>query len=142
MPCAQSLQPCTTFCGPVDCGPLGSSVRGFLRGEYWSGLPCPPPGDLPNPGIEHASLASSVLQEDSLLTEPPGKHPDKPYMVPISKKPQCIEFSLSSLHSKLPEVSCMFLGCPSRLSRILAPCCLRNLVHLQCTQLPPEIDEH
>ena len=41
----------------------------FSRQEYWSGLPCPSPGDLPNPGIELWSLA---LQEDSLLTEPPG----------------------------------------------------------------------
>ena len=43
---------------------------GFARQEYWSGLPCPPPGDLPNPGIESRSHA---LQVDSLLTEPPAK---------------------------------------------------------------------
>ena len=42
----------------------------FSRQEYWSGLPCPPQGDLPNPGIELRSLA---LQVDSLLSEPPGK---------------------------------------------------------------------
>ena len=34
---------------------------GFSRQEYWSGLPCPPPGDLPNPGIEPASLESPAL---------------------------------------------------------------------------------
>ena len=34
---------------------------GFSRQEYWGGLPCPPPGDLPNPGIEPASLKSSAL---------------------------------------------------------------------------------
>ena len=43
---------------------------GFSRQEYWSGLPCPPPGDLPNPGIEHRSPA---LQADFLLFEPSGK---------------------------------------------------------------------
>ena len=43
---------------------------GFSRQEYWSGLPCPPPGDLPNPGIEPRSPA---LQADSLLSEPPVK---------------------------------------------------------------------
>ena len=43
---------------------------GFSRQEYWSGLPCPPPGDLPNPGIEPRSPA---LQVDSLLSESPGK---------------------------------------------------------------------
>ena len=34
---------------------------GFSRQEFWSGLPCPPPGDLPNPGIEPASLMSPAL---------------------------------------------------------------------------------
>ena len=43
---------------------------GLLRQEYWSGLPCPPPGDLPYPGIEPGSPAS---QADSLPSEPPGK---------------------------------------------------------------------
>ena len=35
--------------------------RGFSRQESWSGLPCPPPGGLPDPGIKHASLMSPVL---------------------------------------------------------------------------------
>ena len=34
---------------------------GFSRKEYWSGLPCPPPGDLPDPGIEPSSLKSPEL---------------------------------------------------------------------------------
>ena len=34
---------------------------GFSRQEYWSGLPCPPPWDLPNPGIEPKSLTSTAL---------------------------------------------------------------------------------
>ena len=34
---------------------------GFSREEYWSGLPCSPPGDLPNPGIEPVSLMSAAL---------------------------------------------------------------------------------
>ena len=41
----------------------------FSRQEYWSGLPFPSPGDLPNPGIEPGSPA---LQADALLSEPPG----------------------------------------------------------------------
>ena len=44
--------------------------QGFSRQEYWSGLPCPPLGDLPNPGIEPWS---PTLQADSLPAEPPGK---------------------------------------------------------------------
>ena len=43
---------------------------GFSRQEYWSGLSCPPLGDLPNPGIK---LRSPALQADSLPSEPPGK---------------------------------------------------------------------
>ena len=42
--------------------------------EYWSGLPCPPPGDLPDPGIEPRSPA---LQIDSLPSESPGKPIDQ-----------------------------------------------------------------
>ena len=43
---------------------------GFSRQEYWSGLPCPSPGDLPHPGIEPRCPA---LQADYLLTEPPRR---------------------------------------------------------------------
>ena len=55
------LQLCLTFCDPMDCSPPGSSVHEILqaricRQEYWSGFLCPPPGDLPDPGIEPALL--------------------------------------------------------------------------------------
>ena len=43
---------------------------GFFRQEYWSGLPFPSPGDLPDPGIESASL---VLAGGFFTIEPPGK---------------------------------------------------------------------
>ena len=46
---------------------------GFSRQEYSNGTPCPPSGDLPDPGIEPESPASPALQADSLPTEPPGK---------------------------------------------------------------------
>ena len=53
----------------------------FSKQEYWSGLSCPPPGDLPNPGMELKSPASHV---DSLSTEPPGKpylyHMNPPFL--------------------------------------------------------------
>ena len=52
-------------CDPMDCNPLGSSLMGFSRQEYWSGLPFPSPGDLPNPGIEPASQADSWVSETS-----------------------------------------------------------------------------
>ena len=59
--CAKSLQLCPTLCNPMNGSPPGSSVHGFSRQEYWSGLPCLPPGDLPNPGVKPASLLSPAL---------------------------------------------------------------------------------
>ena len=43
------------------CSPQTSLPTGFFRQEYWSGLPCPPPGDLPDPGIECGSLTSPCI---------------------------------------------------------------------------------
>ena len=45
----------------------------FSRQEYWNGLPCPPPGDLPAPGIEPASLTFPALAVGSLPLMPTGK---------------------------------------------------------------------
>ena len=63
---------CPTLCDTIDCSLSGSSPlsMGFPRQEYWSGLPFPSPGDLPDSGIIHGSPA---LQADSLPSEPPGK---------------------------------------------------------------------
>ena len=47
-----------------------SPSMGFFRQEYWSGLPFPSPGDLPDPGIKPRSPA---LEADALTSEPPGK---------------------------------------------------------------------
>ena len=59
--CAKSLQSCPTLCDLMDCSPPGSSSMGFPRQEYWSGLPRPSPGDLPNPGIKPGSPALQVI---------------------------------------------------------------------------------
>ena len=53
---------------------------GFFRQEYWSRLPFPPPGDLPNLGIKPVSLVSPALAGGFFSTVPPGK----PLMVPLS----------------------------------------------------------
>ena len=58
---------------------------GFSRQEYCSGLPCPPLGDLPDPGIEPMSLTSPALQAGSLPIAPPGK----------PRKAQILQFVLS-----------------------------------------------
>ena len=46
---------------------------GFSKQEYWSGFPCPPPGDLPNPGIKPHLLGLLHWQTGSLPLAPPGK---------------------------------------------------------------------
>ena len=46
---------------------------GFSRQEYWSGLPFPPPGNLPDPGIEPTSPEAPALAGRFFTTEPPGK---------------------------------------------------------------------
>ena len=60
---------------------------GFPRQEYWSGLPIPTPGDLPEPGTESASLASPALAGGFLTTEPLDKSQSNPtfYLV-------CLEY--------------------------------------------------
>ena len=57
---AKLLQSCPTLCNPMDHSLPDSSVHGILQQE-WSGLPFPPPGDLPDPGIEPMSLMSLAL---------------------------------------------------------------------------------
>ena len=56
------------FVAPWTVGHQAPLSMEFPRQEYWSGLPLPPPGDLPDPGIEPGSPA---LQVDSLPSEPP-----------------------------------------------------------------------
>ena len=64
--------------------------RGFSRQEYWSGLPCPSPGNLPNPGNKPVSPVYPALLANSLLLKPLGK--------PIS----CLHFSKENKWSATP----------------------------------------
>ena len=63
-------QSCFTLCDPTDYSPPGCSVHDFSRQEYWSGLPFPNPGHLPDPGIEPVSPA---LAGGLFTIVPPGK---------------------------------------------------------------------
>ena len=56
--CAKSLQSCPIWCNPMDGSHQAALSMGFSRQEHWSGLPCPPPGDPPNPRTEPTSLQS------------------------------------------------------------------------------------
>ena len=64
---AKSLQSCLTLCDRMDCSPPGSSVHGILQARILEWVAMPSSRDLPNPGIEPASLAAPELHVDSLL---------------------------------------------------------------------------
>jgi len=64
------LSPIRLFVTPWTVAHQASPSMGFSRQEYWSGLPFPPPGDLPDPGIEPRT---PTLHADALTSEPPGK---------------------------------------------------------------------
>ena len=76
---------------------------GFPKQEYWSGLPFPSLGDLPDPGIEPRSLA---LVGRFFTTEPPGKPPSSP---------------LSPLYSVPSSSSCLFYGRSPALALLPSP---------------------
>ena len=69
---ANSLQSCRLPVTRQTVTHQAPLSMGFSRWEYWSGLPCPPPGDLPDPGIEPASLCLLCWQAGSLSLVPPG----------------------------------------------------------------------
>ena len=68
--CACVLNHVHVFVTPQAVTRQAPLSMGFSRQEYWSKLPFPSPGDLPDPGIEPGCPA---LQADSLPSEPPGK---------------------------------------------------------------------
>ena len=77
---------CSTLCTPWTVAHQAPLPMGFSRQEYWSGLPCPPPGDLPNPWIKTASPVAPALQVGSLLLSHRGSPGAHIYMLPIYVK--------------------------------------------------------
>ena len=78
--CAQS---CRVFATPLTVAHQAPLSMGFSRQEYWSGLPFPPPGSLPYPGIKPTSLMSPVSAGRFFTTEPLGK-PLLPFFLILS----------------------------------------------------------
>ena len=66
----KSLSCVQLFATPWTVAYQAPPSMGFSKQEYWSGLPFPSPGDLPDPGIEPGS---PTFQADALTSEPPGK---------------------------------------------------------------------
>ena len=77
---SKSLQLCPALCDPMDCSPPSSSLSmGFFRQEYFSGLPCSPPGYLPDLGIEPMSflcllIGRKFLYHQHHLRSPSDRH--------------------------------------------------------------------
>ena len=59
--CVKSLQSCLTLCNAMDCSLLGSYVCGILQASVLEWVACPPPGDLPDPGIEPHLLCLTCI---------------------------------------------------------------------------------
>ena len=108
-----------------------SPSMGFSRQEYWSGLPFPSPGDLPNQGIEPRS---PTLQADALSSEPPGK----PLVCVIPYKLNSSKFGASRVRLPcytLVQMLISLLRCSASLPVCLLPCCfLLNLSHSTCLE--------
>ena len=62
----------------MNCRPPGSSAHGIFQQEYWSVLPCPPPGDLPDPGIEPTSVTAPALAGKFFTTSATWEDPVQP----------------------------------------------------------------
>ena len=77
----KSLSHVQLFATPWTVGHQAPPSMGFPRQEYWSGLPFPSPGDLPNPRIKPGSPA---LQADALTSEPPGINIFPPFWTSLS----------------------------------------------------------
>ena len=74
---SEVAQSCPIFATLWTVAYQASPSMGFSRQEYWSGLPFPSPGDLPDPGIEPGSPA---LEADALTSDPPGKPQTSPQL--------------------------------------------------------------
>ena len=100
---AQSLQLGPTLCDLCDPGTVAHQAplfMGFSRPTYWSGFPCPPPGDLPTQGLNSYILCLLHWQAGSLPLVPP----EKPYqhIVDLKKKKKLLNTCLESIPQSLP----------------------------------------
>ena len=89
--CFSCVQLCVIIWTVARQAPLS---MGFSRQEYWNGLSCPPPGDLPDLGIELASPASSALQAESL----PLSHQGSPLVLLLGIEPTSLAVEAWSLN--------------------------------------------
>ena len=118
-PCASLLSHVRLFATPWNVAHRVPMSIGFSRQEYWSGLPCPPPGDLPDPRIEPRS---PTCQVDPLPSEPPGKPKYK------------ASFQYLSLNTRLRESSLLSQLC-GQCSLICSVSCIISLLTYHCSTI-------
>ena len=97
----KSLSRVRLFATPWTVAHQAPPPMGFSRQEYWSGLPFPSPGDLPNPGTEPRSPA---LQADALTSEPPGISYSPAISLPNTQQ-KCVQH--------VPKLICMRINNPN-----------------------------
>ena len=88
---------------PWTVGLQAALSMGFPRQEYWRRLPCPPPGHLPDPGIESESLASPPLAGEFLITVPPGKPYQASTVVPSGEPEGTQDENKQDAHHQAPS---------------------------------------
>ena len=120
--CTKLLQLCLTLCDPMDCSQAPLSME-FFRQEYWIGLPCPLPGDLPNSKVKPMSPMSPALSGGFFTTVATWKTPilniPSPQFLPCSI---CASYDISqSLQFSHSVVSDSFRSHESQHTR---PSCL------------------
>ena len=94
---AMWLQSCPILCDPIDHSPPGSSVHGILQARMLEWLPFPPPGDLPNPGIELMSLTPPALADGFFTIWEAPKDTQAPFLLSgfLNSSPTCFSSCLS-----------------------------------------------
>ena len=110
----KSLSYVRFFATPRTIACQAPPCMGFSRQEYWSGLPFPSPGDLPDPGIESGSPA---LQADSSPSEPPGKKRTHKSLAMIINKDGIVLLPLLLSHSVVSDSVRPHRRQPTRLPR-------------------------
>ena len=117
------------FANPWTVASQAPLSLGSSREEYWSGLPCPAPGDLPNPGMEPTSAASPALQANSLPLSHRGiplstvsspkwdlSFKNKILLLILGKWMVTVHYVSNDINS---EMSCWFNDFPQKGSKIL-----------------------